>query len=95
MIGNVLLFLGCVLLIIPTWMLINLIFTVKEKSVSNLFTWFFGKPKERTPLFSMIRAFQLWGGFWIISGIVIKAINKPVVDGPSSLSKLKLRIQIF
>jgi len=82
MIGNVLLFLGCVLLMVPTWMIIKLLPTMKEKSTSNLFRWFFGKPKKQNPLFSMIRAFQIWGGFWIISGILIKVISKPVLDGP-------------
>jgi hypothetical protein len=59
-----------------------MISNIKEKSVSNLLKWFFGKPKEQTQLFSMIRAFQIWGGFWIISGIIIKAIREPFVDGP-------------
>ena len=82
MIGNVLMFLGCVLLIFPTWMLIKLLPTIKDRSASNLFRWFGGKPKEQNPLLAMIRAFQLWGGFWIISGILIKVISKQILDGP-------------
>ena len=82
MIGNVLLFLGCVLLIVPTWMLIELLTTIKDKSASNLFGWFLGKSKEKNPLLAMIRAYQIWGGFWIISGILIKVISIPLLDGP-------------
>lgn len=81
MIGNVLLFLGFILLIIPTWMSFRLFLVNGEKHSSNDLMLILGKPKEQHPLVPVIRAFQIWGIFWIVCGLAIKIIGEGLLEG--------------
>ena len=81
MIGNVLLFLGFILLIIPTWMSFKLFLVKGEKRSSNDLMLILGNPQEPHPLVPVIRAFQIWGGFWIVCGMAIKIIGEGLLEG--------------
>lgn len=81
MISTVLLFLGLILLIIPTWMSIRLFLFKGEREPSNKLTLILGKPKEQHPLIPIIRAFQMWGLFWIVCGVAMKIIGEGFLEG--------------
>lgn len=70
MISNVLLFLSLVLLVIPIWM--------KYKLTSNQDM---EKSKSLKSIFSIIKAFQIWGLYWLICSSALRLINDSKLEG--------------
>lgn len=80
--GEWIVVLGGALLVISTLDIIEMLPAIMDRPASNLLRWLIGKPKGKNLLLPVIRAFQLWGVFWIISGLLIRGISQSILDGP-------------
>ncbi len=71
--SNVLFSLGFVLIVFPIWMSINYDSNLAKQSLE--------KPKEYDQIKSLLKAFEIWGVYWVLCGIVLKFINESFLTG--------------
>ena len=66
-------FFGFVLIVFPIWMSINYDSNLAKQSLE--------KPKEYDQIKSVLKAFEIWGVYWVLCGIVLKFIDESFLTG--------------